>query len=73
MLRLKSLFRARAIRNQGRRIYGKKDRALWLRTLSDRGTRFRAETLYAELDLLAELRPQGGLQERGNVIPRSGR
>jgi len=58
MLRLKSLFRARAIRTPGRRIYGKKDRAVWLRKLADRGTRFRAEALYAELDLLAELRPK---------------
>jgi hypothetical protein len=58
MLRLKSLFRARAIRAPGTRIYGKKDRALWLRKLSDRGARFRAETLYAEIDLLRELRPK---------------
>ena len=58
MLRLKSLFRARAIRAPGTRIYGTKDRALWLTRLSDRGARFRAETLYAELDVLRELRPR---------------
>jgi hypothetical protein len=57
MLRLKSLFRARAIRAPGTRIYGTKDRALWLNRLPDRGARFRAETLYAELDVLRELRP----------------
>lgn len=58
MLRLKSLFRARAIRCPGKRIYGTKDRALWLARLPDRGVRFRAETLYAELDVLRELRPR---------------
>jgi transposase len=58
MLRLKSLFRARAIRAPGTRIYGTKDRALWLTRLPDRGARFRAETLYAELDVLRELRPR---------------
>lgn len=58
MLRLKALFRARAVRTPGERIYGMKDRALWLTKLSDRGARFRAEVLYAELDLLRELRPR---------------
>lgn len=58
MLRLKSLFRARAIRAPGTRIYGTKDRALWLTRLPDRGARFRAETLYAEIDVLRELRPR---------------
>jgi transposase len=58
MLRLKALFRARAIRAPGQRIYGKKERALWLARLPDRGARFRAETLYAELDVLRELRPK---------------
>jgi hypothetical protein len=33
-----------------------KDRALWLNKLSDRGARFRADALYAEIDLLSELR-----------------
>jgi hypothetical protein len=37
MLRLKALFRARAIRALGTRIYGTKDRALWLTRLPDRG------------------------------------
>ena len=58
MLRLKSLFRARAVRAPGKRIYGTKDRTLWLARLPDRGARFRAETLYAELDVLRELRPR---------------
>jgi transposase len=58
MLRLKSLFRARAVRAPGKRIYGTKDRPLWLARLPDRGARFRAEALYAELDVLRELRPR---------------
>jgi hypothetical protein len=58
MLRLKSLFRARAIRAPGTRIYGTKDRQLWLDRLLDPGARFRAETLYAELDVLRALRPK---------------
>lgn len=58
MLRVKSLFRAREIRAPGTCIYGTKDRALWLTRLPDRGARFRAETLYAELDVLRELRPR---------------
>lgn len=58
MLRLKSLFRARAIVAKGNGVYGVGHREEWLAKLSDRGARFRAETLYAELDLLRELRPR---------------
>jgi transposase len=58
MLRLKSLFRARAIRVAGRRVYAPKERAQWLGKLPDRGARLRAETLYAQLDVLRELRPR---------------
>jgi transposase len=58
MLRLKSLFRARAVRAPGKRVYRQQARAAWLSKLPDRGGRFRAETLYAELDVLAELRPK---------------
>jgi transposase len=57
-LRLKALFRARAIRSTGKRVYGTKDRGLWLAKLDDRGARFRAEALYAELDMLRELLPK---------------
>lgn len=60
-LRLKALFRARAIRASGKRIYGPKDRALWLDKLEDRGARFRAEALYAELDMLRALLPKARL------------
>jgi transposase len=58
LLRLKSLFRARAIRASGKRVYGEQDRAQWLAQLSDRAVRFRAETLYGQLDLLRALRPR---------------
>ena len=58
MQRLKALFRARAIRTPGRRVYSLKDREVWLQRIPDRGARFRALTLYAELDVLRELRPK---------------
>jgi transposase len=58
MQRLKALFRARAIRAPGQRLYNPKHRAEWLAKLSGRGVVFRAEALYAELDVLRELRPK---------------
>ena len=58
MLRLEALFRARAIRAAGQRIYTPANRAEWLDKLSERGARFRAEALYAQLDVLRELRPK---------------
>lgn len=58
MLRLKALFRARAIPAVGTRVYLPASRADWLAKLSERGARWRAEALYAELDLLRALRPK---------------
>lgn len=58
MLRLKALFRARAIGAAGQRIYAPEHRQEWLAKLPDRGARFRAEALYAQLDVLRELRPR---------------
>lgn len=58
MLRLKALFRARGIGVAGERVYAARHRAEWLAKLSDRGARLRAATLYAQLDLLRELRPR---------------
>lgn len=58
MLRLKALFRARAIKAPGKRVYHPRHRAEWLGRLADRGARLRAEALYAELDVLRELRPK---------------
>ncbi len=58
MLRLKALFRARGIRTPGQRVYQPAGRAQWLAQLPERGVRFRAEALYAELDVLRGLRPK---------------
>ncbi|MGH7574138.1 MAG: IS110 family transposase [Longimicrobiales bacterium] len=58
MQRLKALFRGRAIRAPGKQVYGVKHRAQWLAKLPDRGTRVHAEMLYAQLDVLRELRPK---------------
>lgn len=56
MLRMKALFRARAIRTPGKQVYEAESRGDWLHRLPDRGCRFRAEVLAAELDLLRALR-----------------
>jgi hypothetical protein len=58
MLRLRALFRARAIGTRGTRLFSATWREEWLSRLSDRGGRFRAQILFAELDGLRELRPQ---------------
>jgi transposase len=57
MLRLKALFRARAIPTPGTTVYQARARRQWLAQLADRGARCRAEALYAELDVLRQLRP----------------
>jgi transposase len=58
MLRLKALFRARGIKTPGRTVYRADQRARWLAELTGTGVRFRAEVLYAELDVLQRLRPK---------------
>lgn len=58
MLRLKAMFRARGIKTPGRRVYHPKGREEWLAKLDDDGARLRAQTLYAQLDVLRELRPK---------------
>jgi transposase len=58
MARIKSLFRARAIPTPGSAVYQAADRESRLAELGGSGVRFRAEALYAELDLLRELRPK---------------
>ena len=58
MLRLKALFRARGIQTPGKRVYNPRSRGEWLVKLTDRGVRFRAETLCVELDVLQMLRPK---------------
>lgn len=56
MLRLKAIFRARGIATLGTAVYQPAQRAPWLARLADPAARFRAETLYAELDVLRTLR-----------------
>ena len=58
MLRLKALFRARAIPTRGTTVYHARHRAQWLAQLQDHGVRLRAEALYTELDVLRARRPQ---------------
>lgn len=58
MLRIKALFRARAIPTAGSAVYQAAAREEWLATLGDGGVRFRAEAFLAELDVLRELRPE---------------
>jgi len=58
MQRLKALFRARGIRTPGTQVYQPAHRAEWLARLASEGVRFRAAALYAELDVLRNLRPR---------------
>ena len=58
MLRLKAIFRARAIRTQGESVYSPRNRAEWLARIMDDGARFRARALYTQLDMLRQLRPE---------------
>jgi transposase len=58
MLRLKALFRARGIPTRGTKVYQPRERAGWLAQLTERGARFRARVLYAELGRLRALRPK---------------
>lgn len=58
MLRIKALFRARGIKTPGTAVYRQSARKAWLSQLEQRGARMRAEALFAELDLLQELRPK---------------
>lgn len=58
MARIKALFRARAIPTSGTAVYRASERERWLAALDGGGVRFRAEVLYAELEVLRELRPK---------------
>jgi hypothetical protein len=56
MSRVKALFRARAIATPGRGVYSPRERGDWLAQLPSGGARFRAEALYAELEVVQQLR-----------------
>jgi hypothetical protein len=85
MLRIKALFRARAIRTPGRSVYSKAQRKEWLDQLDTAGARVRAASLLTQLHLLLELRPkaktamiaearkQGGMEATAlDSVPRRG-
>lgn len=55
MARLKAIFRSRGIKTPGRSVYHPAQRTTWLAKLAEPGARFRAETLYAELEVLHQL------------------
>jgi transposase len=56
MNRLKALYRGRGISCAGRDIYRPSRRAHWLQQLSDRGLRYRAASLYRQLENAQTLR-----------------
>lgn len=57
MLRVKALFRARGIKTPGQQVYEPAHRAEWLARLAEPGARFRAATLFAQLEPVQALRP----------------
>src|SRR5216110_2905190 len=56
MNRIKARYRARGILCSGSRVYRPRFRQAWFEQLTDPGARQRVELLYAQLDLLQELR-----------------
>jgi transposase len=58
MLRLKAMFRARAIATPGKSLYRASERAAWLKKLDGSGPGVRAASLFEQLDTLSKLRPK---------------
>jgi transposase len=58
MQRIKALFRARGIKTAGKVVYHPRHRKRWLMQLPEGGARLRAGMLFAQLDVLRELRPK---------------
>lgn len=58
MLRLKAIFRGRAIPASGRGVWNPKRRQQWLSQIANVGTRFRASQLFGELEMLQALRKE---------------
>jgi len=56
MLRIRALYRSRAIPTKSRSVYHPAKRSEWLAQIADRGGRMRAEQLYALLDTMLDLR-----------------
>lgn len=57
MNRLKALYRARGIKTPGAGLYAPAGRAAWLAELREPAVRFRAETLFTQLDAVQAARP----------------
>ena len=58
MNRLKGLYRSWAIPCAGRDVYYTRHRSQWLERIPEAGSRWRAEQLYQQLDMLQQLRQQ---------------
>jgi len=56
MLRIRAIYRSRAIAVRGRSVYHPARRMEWLEQITDGGGRYRAEQLYAQLDTTLQLR-----------------
>jgi transposase len=56
MTRVKAIYRSWAIPCSGKQVYGSRNRAEWLRKISEPGVRLRAEFYYQQLDALRSLR-----------------
>lgn len=58
MSRLKALYRSRAISSEGKKLYTRRRREQWLAQLLQAGQRYRAQSLFEQLDGLQALRRQ---------------
>lgn len=67
MNRLKAIYRSRAIRCGGQRVYSRGHRGEWMKQLEEAGERRRAERLYEQLDRLQSFRCQARQELMGAV------
>lgn len=72
MSRIKALFRSRAIRTNGMKVFGHREREQWLSRLESPGARFRAEQLLVQLDTLQQLREHAKTKMIAEARKRSG-
>jgi transposase len=56
MLRIRAMYRGRAIGSSSRSVYHPAKRAQWLEQITEEGARYRAAELYKQLDALTRLR-----------------
>lgn len=69
MLRIRALYRGRALGTTSRAIYQPSKRAAWIEQITDEGGRFRADRLYEELDALSAVRRRA----KAKMIAEAGR